>query len=1042
MATGWYRFGPFRVELESGLLWRGRALVPLTPKCAELLLQLIQRGSRGISKAELLARLWPDTDVLESNLTSTMSMLRKALGERAGAPRYIRTVPRRGYRFVPEGEGGEPAPAAVEAAPPGAGGTAPRAIRRERYFVGRSAELERLSAWLEEARRGRGRMVCVRGEPGIGKTWLVDALLEPLEGTAAAPLGDTAVRPLVARARCLETFGADEAYLPLLDGLGQLLTGPDAAHVRATLRARAPTWYQQFPALVGSSDDLRALRRETQGATKERLLSELVEGLSALARDRLLVLWIDDLHWADASSLEVLELLSGCCRERAWLIILTCRLAEAALPGSPLVEHGAKLAPPACEDLRLGPLSRDAVDRYVEARFGQRHELPAELPSVLLARTEGHPLFMTSLLASWIERGELVSTDGRYRLTRPLSELVVEVPRDVQSTLSRQLERLEPEQRRALAHASVEGEEFSSRVLAALLEADDATLEGWLASLADVHGLIFRLAEERMPDGSASVRYRFAHALYQKLLHDGLMGARRARLHQRAAEVLVRHYGDDAPSIAAALARHFELGGDIRQAIHHLSVAAQRAHGLFAWPEARELFTRALELVERLPAEEAAPLVADLHYARAWVDFDARAGDFGRSDFELSREHAARARDPKRECQATFAASVLAYFELRLDDSRVLDERLLELADASRIAEVRCLARISLGGGYVVEGDVETALAYNAAARALLEPGFDSNLFAMLDYDLARCRRLRSRYASALTSYEQALVNFLEQFGTRLMAMTVYQDIGNAQINLGQLSAALRSYRQAQELARFSGQGYRLRELPSRVGWALRELGRCDEAVDFDREAAAAAAQQGAGFSQASHLIDLAVSELERGEVAAAEEPLLTARGLLEAGKARAFPCEVAGVRLRLLDAECDLARARGRLDVARARAEELLEDALRLAWPKYCVLAHAQRARIARARGELAGARRELERALARLRTNPVPIVGWKLWTELADLELEAGGDARFARRQARRGVRAVARGIAEPVHRRSFLGSRAVRALLAMGRAAPRRR
>jgi DNA-binding winged helix-turn-helix (wHTH) protein/tetratricopeptide (TPR) repeat protein len=1026
-----YSFGPYLVDLRTGLLWKGRAPVALTPKASELLRLLIQHGEAGVTKRELLERLWPDTVVLENNLTVTMSALRKALGESAAHPRYIHTLSRRGYRFVPKGlelegpEDQEPPPASRPRPRLGAPASEAWAEReRDAPFVGRAAELEFLERRLRKALSGAGGVVCITGEPGIGKTWLAERLLMSLEQLPAAPL--------VARGRCLEAFGSGEAYWPFLEVLDALLTGPDSARVRARVRTFAPTWYLQFPAIVGTKDDLQALRRDTLGATPQRMLRELVDVMTALARERPLVVLIEDLHWADPSSIDLLRLLCQRSREQAWLVLGTFRTVEAALHNSPLESFRRELVARECEELALEPLSEPHVQSYVAARFTVS-DLPAELSQFLLAKTEGHPLFLTRLVSLFVERGEICESGGTWVLKRPLAELVLSVPPDVRGTLQRQLDRLAPADRRALAYASVEGEEFSSAVLAALVEEDELSLQERLAPLHEVHGLIQMLGEELWPDGQPHVRYRFSHALYQSVLHESLVSARRAQLHRRAAEALAGHFGEQAPLIAVSLARHFELGGEASRAVHYLSMAGQKAHELLGHCEARKHFSRALALLDHVAPTERDRAAVPLHLARGWVDFDTRTGDLGGADFEAACQRADASQVPELKCEALFAASVLAYFDFRLEDSQALDLRLFEVAEASGNAELMALARISLGCGHLVDGDVDEALRLNEAAGALLGPTAAPNLRASLWFDRGRCHRFKSDYGAALTAFEQSLALYLDVSGT--MSVSNYQELARVQANLGQMSAALLSYQRAERLARDNGQEFRLREQPSRVGWIWRELGDVQGAITGDQEAIERARQQGARFSELSHLIDLARDHLQAGAPSLAESALAVARRLLSSGEVRAFPCDLNGARLQLLDAECCLERARGSWADAQKRAEELLAQADRLLWPKYVALARAQLARVARALGHAATARRELGEALQILAAHPVPVVTWKVYAELGSLEAELGGTAkaREAFQAAHEIVRTIAEDVADVAARQGFWSSPEVRAVSA---------
>lgn len=452
-----YRFGPFRLDVHTRMLWCSGAPVALTPKAAELLLVLVQAGERGATKAQLLDRLWPDTVVAENNLTVTMSVLRKALGETATQPRYIHTLPRRGYRFVSSPADTAPAPAGpaqasgsqqpLDAAP--ARPPAPAGPPREKLapFVGRQPELSHLEQRYQQALSGQGRVVFISGKPGIGKTTLAQEFLERCSAGGALAL--------VARGRCLESFGSGEAYLPFLEALGSLLRGPESERVQRLLRAFAPTWCLQFPGLLGGPEQAAA-EREAASASRDRMLREWVDAFAALARERPLLVLIEDLHWADPSSIDLLRSLCQRSPSHAWLVLGTLRAAEAELQNPPLAKLLLELGARECDELGLGPLTEAQVERYLGERLGA-HELPRELPGLLLAKTEGHPLFLARLVALLIERGELVQAQRGWLLQRPLAELEMAVPSDVWSAIRRQFELLSADDRRALAFASVEG---------------------------------------------------------------------------------------------------------------------------------------------------------------------------------------------------------------------------------------------------------------------------------------------------------------------------------------------------------------------------------------------------------------------------------------------------------------------------------------------------------------------------------------------------------------------------------------------------------
>ncbi len=146
---------------------------------------------------------------------------------------------------------------------------------------------------------------------------------------------------------------------------------------------------------------------------------------------------------------------------------------------------------------------------------------------LLLRKTEGHPLFATSLVQFLVEQGDIANEGERWRLTRPLAEINLEAPESVRSMIARKIDALTEEDRKALQYATIEGEEFTSTMVAGLLGTDDVALEERLARLDRMHRLISTLGEEEWPDGTSTVRYRFAHALYKDVLYSELVSSAR-----------------------------------------------------------------------------------------------------------------------------------------------------------------------------------------------------------------------------------------------------------------------------------------------------------------------------------------------------------------------------------------------------------------------------------------------------------------------------------------------------------------------------------
>lgn len=579
-------FEPFRLDPVSQQFWQGETLVALRPKLFAVLCHLLENAGRLVARDELRAAVWPRTVISESVLRGTIRDLRDVLGDDAGAARFIETVPHRGYRFIARVTTTPVAPAVrADRERPAPDATRPA----DALLVGRSAELAQLQQWLERAMHGTRQVVFVTGEPGIGKTTLTDAFL-----ATTADMLDVAA----ARGQCVEHYGSGEAYLPVLEALGQLCRRSDGERTIALLDRHAPTWLAQMPGLLDDAE-LEAIQRKVQGATRERMLRELAEALESLTADTTVVLALEDLHWSDYSTLDLISVLAQRRTPARLLVLGTYRPADVIVSGHPLRSMMQELrVHQQCEELPLRLLTD--VDAYLAARF--RHQaLPRDLGPAIQRSTEGNPLFVISVVDYWLSQHVLVESGGRWQLAARLEDAAAAVPESLRDMIEMQLARLPSEERRLIEAASVGGAEFSTAMIAAALEEPGERVEDLCEGLAKRAQFLSAKAPERLPDGSVSGRYGFRHALYQQVLYERVAAARRARLHRRIGEWQERAYGSRGADIAAELAMHFERGHDAERALRHLSQAGELALRRSAHPEAISLLTRGLNLLHAMP---------------------------------------------------------------------------------------------------------------------------------------------------------------------------------------------------------------------------------------------------------------------------------------------------------------------------------------------------------------------------------------------------------------------------------------------------------
>jgi len=340
--------------------------------------------------------------------------------------------------------------------------------------VGREPELWKLEQLLDKSVHGYGKFVLLNGEPGIGKTALARSFLYTAERHHPSLL--------VGRGACVEQYGTGEAYRPFLAALPGLLAGRAREHVVGLLRRHAPTWCLQFRS-VFSDSAIEQLEHEASGANKDRMLRELGDALEEIAKVLPVVLLLEDLHWADSSSIDLIRYLGQRAKTQRLLLIGTARPEEHE-PGHRLLKHCTQelQTQSACEEIELGALEKGHITRYLNDYFSP-NAFPPELAEIIHRKTEGHPLFATGVFQLLAEHGDAFKQDGMWRLARPITEMDLAVPESVRGMIGKKLEILEAEDRRVLRYASIEGEEFLSTVLAALLEVDEVVLEDRLERL-------------------------------------------------------------------------------------------------------------------------------------------------------------------------------------------------------------------------------------------------------------------------------------------------------------------------------------------------------------------------------------------------------------------------------------------------------------------------------------------------------------------------------------------------------------------------------
>jgi class 3 adenylate cyclase/tetratricopeptide (TPR) repeat protein len=545
-------------------------------------------------------------------------------------------------------------------------------------LVGRRDELELLERHLARVGGGRGQVVFLSGEAGIGKSRLLLELRRRVAGRGMIWLDG----------HCI-SYGRQIPYLPLI-GVVKRAFGveetDDEGAILARLAEGSSTWgeaarstvpYLRYLLSVDPGDarvagmDPRERRAGILDALRVMILEESAQGP--------LVVAVEDLHWVDELSRQALTALIDVVPTAPVLLLLTSR------PGSafPLVDRAyvARVALDRLAEKESGDLVRGALGAAA---------LPSELEALVATKAEGNPFYIEEVLRSLLETGVLHRSDGSYSLN--LSGGEVRIPGTIQEVILARIDRLEHEARDAIQLASVIGREFTLRLLARISELE-ARLETALGELKALE-LIYEKAY--FPE----LAFMFKHALTQDVAYSMLVSERRRVLHQVVAAAVEELYVDRLPEHYEMLAHHYSEAGEWAKAIDYLAKAARKAAAAAANDDALAYYSRALEGCERL-GDAALPTVVNLAQRRA--SLSVAIGRFGDAigDFDRMLVAAAALGDRRLEGRALAYRGHAELWGHQPERAEATLLSAIAFAGEQELVEIRVLASMVLSYLYV-----------------------------------------------------------------------------------------------------------------------------------------------------------------------------------------------------------------------------------------------------------------------------------------------------------------------------------------------------
>ena len=350
-----------------------------------------------------------------------------------------------------------------------------------------------------------------------------------------------------------------------------------------------------MPSLLSEGERLPP-QGETPSRQRERMLREINTFLEEASNQRTVVLVLEDLHWTDTATTDVLSSLAQRPDPARLLVIGTYRPAEASVSEHSIREvKQTLLSHRRCRDLALDYLSAADVREYLRSRFGDEIQ---DLAPMIHDRSDGNPLFVVALTEELIRRGWLTESNGRWRMGAAGDRALLAVPIDLQEAITLQFQALDASERAILEAASVVGVTFAPQLVAQALGGDGEDVEAVCRHRLQSH-LLLKVGGD--PNVNVSRPFEFTHALHRQVIYDQIDEIRRQRLHRRIGEALESALGENAAEFAAELSVHFELSGDHERSLTYLGTCAVRAQRRIAHREAITYVEHALGLLERLP---------------------------------------------------------------------------------------------------------------------------------------------------------------------------------------------------------------------------------------------------------------------------------------------------------------------------------------------------------------------------------------------------------------------------------------------------------
>jgi predicted ATPase/DNA-binding winged helix-turn-helix (wHTH) protein len=825
MAPDFCRFGEYELDRSAFQLRCNGYPLKLERIPLELLFLLVERHGQIVTRSEILEHIWGKgvfVDV-ENSINSAIRKVRRALNDDPEAPRFVATIASKGYRFIAQVQGRASASTSLRPA--------------QSQLVGRKSEINELRAALGDASSGHGRIVLVSGEAGVGKTRLSEEITTFADGIGFRQF----------TGHCSEDRDS-VPYLPFVEMLEDFIDHTALPEtLRAQLGVEGPELARLLPKIKHIVKDLPPVVDLPPAQGRRQLFNSFCDFAARLASAQPMLMILEDLHWADDSTLSLLGHLTQRLSTIPLLVIGTYRDADMHVTRGLAQTLEALSRRRLASWMRLKSLPLDAVGALLQGLSGQ--SLPSSLVNEIYAETEGNPFFVEELYRHLHDENRLYDSSGQFRSRIDIAEH--EAPPSVRLVVARRVARLSDLTQSMLATAAIIGRSFNYELLQASCGMNsDSLLES--VEQAEKAGLVFSVAD------SVTARFAFSHELIRQAVLSTLSAARRRRLHLEVGNAIERTNAAALEDCCGDLAHHYRLSGTFSKAIAYLIQAVRQAIQRSASTEAIEQVTTALRILDSFPdnpQRDQQELLLQTMIGPVLIATKGNAADEVGLAYRRAVELGRRVSDDAQLFPVLFGLRSFHLVRAELREARELGEQLLILSETKRDDDLYLEAKLAQGNTAFLFGNLIDALESLEQAYALYDSqkgqshaflyGLDPGVFCLAK--IAWIHALLGQWDKSSQTLSEALA--LAQRQSHAYSLAVAIAIACPVLSLQGNWAALQQQAEV-GITLCTEQGFQniLQQSKQHRGYALVQQGQTEEGIMLMREGLADSRATGAAL--------------------------------------------------------------------------------------------------------------------------------------------------------------------------------------------------